>query len=227
MNTFLSERSTPIQSRVLAATTHLLLTRGVRRLRTAEIARSAGTTESTLFRHFASLDEILAATYRRSWALVNKAVGEAAFARPVGDDPMQVLLGDTAAIWRMRSDPETCEAALVAFLFLRRRTEILGRTSQAADEQERFESRLAGIVSSILEGRELSDDLDHAAVLLRTLILNYAATVWLTWFCMPLDSDDVTEDQHNLSPDEAQLGVLSLIDRTIGANALHPLRGEC
>lgn len=218
MTTTSLSRSTPIDTRVLTATTRLLITRGISGLRTAEIASVAGTTESTLFRHFSSLSEVLSATYRRAWALVNTAVSDASFNQPVGDDPVQVLLRDTAAIWNMRFDPENSEAALVAFLFLRRRNEILGPGSVVTDEQERYETRLNGIVASIVAAKrpDLSDR-ERTVSLLRTLILNYSATVWLTWACMPTGSDDITDTQHDLSPDEAQLGILSLIDRAVGA----------
>jgi hypothetical protein len=57
-------------------------------------------------------------------------------------------------------------------------------------------------------------------------VLNYAATVWLTWFCMPVGSDDVTADEHDLSAEEAQFGVLSLVDRVVADNAESALLAE-
>src|SRR5947207_1189683 len=66
-------------ARVLAATARVLLTTGARRLRTADIAARAETTESTLFRHFSSVEELLERTYAWSWAQVNEQISRAAF----------------------------------------------------------------------------------------------------------------------------------------------------
>ncbi|MCC6831154.1 MAG: TetR/AcrR family transcriptional regulator [Thermoleophilia bacterium] len=223
MSTSLSRtaRRTTVAARVMAATMRVLLRDGVRRLRTAEIAREAGTTESTLFRHFGSLDEILSRTYDHAWTLVNEHVAAAAFTRPLPPDPVQALLADTAALWGMRDEDEAADAALVALLFMRRRREIIPDEGDAP-AQRLFEARLDRIAASVvaaatrLEEHPYTGDPEHGALLLRTLVLNYAATVWLTWFTMPAGSDDITEPDHDLSADEAQMGVLTLIERALG-----------
>jgi len=207
----------PVGDRVVSATMELLLLRGTRKLRTADIAEYADTTESTVFRYFKNLDAILAATYQRAWRGVNEVVSDAAFGRPFSADPQQALLGDMAALWSMKDDPEQARAATVAFLFLRRRGEILGSSSEAADEEIRFQRRLDQLCSSIVKAEAPSDEETEArqSTLLATLIMNYSASVWMTWFCMPFGSEEVTDWQHDLSADEAQLGVLILIDRSL------------
>lgn len=202
-----------VTDRVCAATTHLLLKRGSRRLRTAEIAECSQTTESTIFRHLKSLEHILELTYGRSWELINRQTSAAAFDRPFATDPMQVLLGDTDAIWSMKQDPELCEAATVAFLFLRRRGEILTPDAQPCQDEIRFHTRIERLVQTILESRADGEADGHRVELLTTLLMNYMATVWLTWFCMPVRSDDVMAARHNLSSEEAQLGIIMLVDR--------------
>ncbi len=206
-----------VVDRVITAATHLLLERGLRRIRTVDVANAASTSESTMFRHFDSLDAILAETYRRAWRRVNEVVAADAFNRPLTDDPIEVLRADMSAIWAMKADEESSKAALVAVLFMRRQGEILAEGwGDAADEQERFEARLSGIARSIVAKRlPAGRDPEKAALLLATLVLNYTATVWLTWYCMPVASDDVTDDEHNLSVDEADMGVLTLIDRVV------------
>lgn len=213
-----------LAERVMTATMRVLLRDGVRRLRTAEIAREAGTTESTLFRHFTNLDDILARTYDHAWAVVNEHVSAAAFTRPVPANPVHALMADTEAIWGMRDDPAAADAALVALLFMRRRQEILP-DADPAPAQRLFEARLDRIAKSVVAAaasvgeQPYAGDPAHGARLLRTLVLNYAATVWLTWFTMPTGSDDITDPLHDLTPDEAQLGVLTLIERALGVPA--------
>lgn len=222
------EHHDTVTDRVLAATTHLLLERGSRKLRTAEIADRSQTTESTLFRHLKSLERILELTYSRCWALINRQVGAAAFDRPFVTDPMQALLCDTAAVWEMKNDPARSDAATVAFLFLRRRAEILNPDSQPCPDELRFQLRIERVVRSIIVNRAADGQAnDHQVELLTTLIMNYMATVWLTWFCMPLHSDDVTA-RHDLSAEEAQLGIIVLVDRvTSGAGGVqHVATGD-
>jgi AcrR family transcriptional regulator len=212
--TAMDEQRSTVTDRVCAATTHLLLKRGSRKLRTAEIAECSRTTESTIFRHLKNLAHILELTYSRSWRLINMQTSAAAFDRPCITDPVQALLGDTASIWSMKQDPELCEAATVAFLFLRRRGEILTPDAQPCSDERRFQARIERLVESIVADRTSDGDVDeHRVGLLTTLIMNFMATVWLTWFCMPVQSDDLTEAKHNLSPEEAQLGIIMLVDR--------------
>jgi AcrR family transcriptional regulator len=208
----------PIALQIIRATIHELLHTGLRRLRTARIAAQARTTESTVYRHFdGGLEELLAASYNHSWRVVNEAISRSAFERPLNSDPLRVLLDDMAAIWAMRDDAERAEPATAAFLFLRRRAEMLGPKAAPDEQQLRFEARLGELCAGLVEHLDAADG-DQAAGLLRTLLLNYLATVWLTWFCMPTGSDDLTAAQHNLSADEAQMGVLSLIERALSVD---------
>jgi AcrR family transcriptional regulator len=208
------EHRRTITDRVCVATTHLLLLRGSRKLRTAEIAECSHTTESTIFRHLKGIEHILELTYSRAWQLINKQTSMAAFDRDLATDPVQALLGDTAAVWSMKRDPELCEAATVAFLFLRRRAEILTPDAQPCPDELRFHARIERLAQSIMVDRSPDGDVDeHRVDLLATLLMNYMATVWLTWFCMPVQSDDPLDAKHNLSPDEAQLGIIVLVDR--------------
>jgi len=189
-------------------TAELLLEVGARNLRTALIAERAGITESTLFRHYSGgLGQILRATYDWCWDEVNRAVMRSQFASP-GVGARQILLSDTDAIWRMRDDPETAVAAYCAFLFARRRQEL--DIDEPCHEQELFEKRLFGLCQLIVRDQGLNDSTRPG--LITSLVTNYIATVFLTWFAMPVGSADVTEN-HDLTVDEAQLGILLLLDR--------------
>ncbi|WP_421121708.1 TetR/AcrR family transcriptional regulator [Aquihabitans daechungensis] len=203
-------KARPLAERVHSAVVSLLLENGMRSLRTADIARRAQTAESTLFRHFDGLSDILAQTYDRSWALLNGRLSQATFDDPGLGDASELLLRDLRELWALRSDPELREVAMFAFLFLRRRQEILV-DDEPAPEQVRFEARIQRLCERLVtEGGSTGPT--RSPELLRELILNYAATVWLTWYCMPVDSDDLT-GEHDLTPDEAQLGALVLLDR--------------
>jgi AcrR family transcriptional regulator len=189
------------------AAAELLLEVGARRLRSAAIAERAGITESTLFRNFGSLEDVLVATEQWCWTEVKNAVSKANFDAPT-DGIRQTLLRDTSAIWNLRSSPTGSVAAYCAFLFLRRKQEF--SLNSDCEPQIQFESRLQGLCRAICQERGLNDD--GKARLLSTLILNYMATVWFTWLTMPVGSEDIT-DNHDLTINEAQLGVLLLIDR--------------
>jgi AcrR family transcriptional regulator len=203
-----------LTERVVMATASLLLLRGVRRLRTAEIAAEAGTTESTMNRHFpGGLDAILASTYDECWRLVNQHLSAAGFENPRPESPVAQLLADTGALWSMHSDPNQATAATVAFLFLRRHNEIFESDDHASAEQARFERRLRTLCDLIAaEDAESAGDAGGEPAVLQQLILNYCATVWLTWYCMPVGSNDVTSE-HDLTADEAQLGLLVLLEQ--------------
>lgn len=202
-----------VTDRIQRATISLVLDVGVRRLRTADIAKRAHTTESTMFRHFSGgLDDILRQSYNRAWAIVNQRVSQFSFDHPHQDTATQLLLRDMQAIWSFRDDAELSEIATFAFLFLRRHHEILS-DDVPAEEQRRFEARIQQLCSLVIGERwHNTDAAPRSPELLRELLLNYASTVWLTWFCMPIGSRDVTVD-HDLTADEAQLGVLVLLER--------------
>lgn len=197
-------RNTPIQERVYRATAELLLRRGARQLRTAEIADGAGVPESTLFRSVGRLAEVLEQTDAWAWEQVVGAVSRAAFVHP-SSDPREALLNDMEAIWAMRSDPELKVAASYAFLFFRRRSEF---GIEASGAQLEFTARLDALAKSLVAAT--SGHIGDKA--LGILLMNYVATVWLTWETMPTDRADLI-GEHELSADEAQLGVLVLLDR--------------
>lgn len=182
-------------------------------LRTAAIAEMAATTESTIYRHFNSLPEIIEAAYRRACQMVVDAIARSAFSAPSFSDPVAMLMADTGAIWAMKTEPEQAEAALVAFLFFRRRQELLGPDSEPAPEQIRLQERFETISKEIVKTwDDPRGGVDHAGSVLSTMVLNYCATVWMTWFTMPTGSTDVTADVHDLSADEAQMGVAMAIE---------------
>jgi AcrR family transcriptional regulator len=210
-----------LKERVLSATISLILSNGIRKLRTADIAREAETTESTLFRHFDSLDQILADTYDLCWALINHEISQAGFTRARLPTAQAELLADLDAVWSMKNNQRLGQAATVAFLFLRRRAEILD-DNYRAPEQDRFERRVESICRDIVtEGDRRKNP--HTLV---QLLLNYCATVWLTWFCMPSNVDDVLAEGPDLTPDEAQLGVLVLLERFLTSDELDTHRGS-
>lgn len=198
-----------LTERVVTATVSLVLERGLRRLRSADIAVAAGTTESTMFRHFDGLDDILQKTYDYSWQVINERVGRANFDNPCPGKPVAQLLSDLSALWALNRDPGDSQAATLAFLFMRRRTEIFSDPEQGSEQQARFERRLAQLCGQVAASGPAPQQ--DPGLLLR-LLLNYSATVWLTWFCMPTECDDPTRE-HDLSEQEAQLGVLVLLDR--------------
>jgi hypothetical protein len=138
---------------------------------------------------------------------VNAQISRSAFDHPHVTDPEEQLFIDTAALWSMREDPELAEAATFAFLFFRRRTQILQPDAPPAEEEVRFRRRIDGLTTSI--AAKTDEDLDSG--LLTAYIMNFAASTWLTWFTMPVGSDDITEE-HDMTSDEAQMGIRMVLD---------------
>jgi AcrR family transcriptional regulator len=183
---------------VLKAVAQLLLEEGHRDLRTARIAVTAGITESTLFRTYGKLPELLSATDEWAWSVLVQKVADAAFVRPQMS-ARDALLADTELIWSLREDPETELAATFAILYFRRKGEL---DLTASESERKFTDRIARHCQGIFDAEH-----DEPAIArLATLVLNYVATIWLTWRTMPLGARDIT-------PLEAQLGVLVLIER--------------
>jgi AcrR family transcriptional regulator len=197
-----------ISDSVERSAAELLIEIGARQLRSAHIAKRAGIPESTLFRKYKNVDEILAATYEWSWTVVNQAVIEGSYSRPL-TDPRDLLLQDTRSILSMRNDDATATALYTAFLLMRRRKEF--KIDEECAAQSTFETRLRSLCESVLASRGVHEN--RATELVATLIMNYIATVCLTWLLMPTGTDDVTAEEHDLTVEEAQFGLLVLLDK--------------
>lgn len=211
-----SIKRTDLVVRVLSATALVLLEEGPRRLRTAEIARRAQTTESTIFRHFTNgLEELLRETFDWCWETINARIAVNRFARPLMGAREQ-LLSDSAALWAMRDHEIDRAAATCGFLFMRRSPEILGSDYICAALDE-FDQRVRALSEAVVQSGETSH---HDARVLSLLVENYMATVWLTWFCMPTGETDMTERVHDLSTDEAQMGMYLLLSREMTPGAV-------
>lgn len=186
------------------ATAELLLQQGARKVRTAAIAERAGITESTLFRKYGNLEKVWAATDAWCWREVTKRVARASFESPQMD-ARRILLQDTAAIWEMRDDPDLRVAATCALLFMRRKQAFdLTENSKAQIE---FERRIDTLCQRIAVDDGLAPECGSTVA---QLILNYMASVWLTWATMHFGSDDITT-AHDLTADEAQMGIAVLV----------------
>jgi AcrR family transcriptional regulator len=186
---------------VYRSTAELLLEKGFRNLRTLHIAERVGITESTLFRSYGKLEEVLEATYNWAWDVVVREVSQASFIKP-GTDPRNSLLQDTNAVWALRGNPETRIAANYAFLFSRRKNEFA--LTMASVNEDLFTARLQHHCKKLVAQPSDGD-------LLATFLVNYIITVWLTWETMPQSGDAAFG--RDLSQDEAQMGVLVLLEQ--------------
>lgn len=205
-----ASRSTSAEA-VYRATAELILKFGTRRLRTASIAARAGITESTLFRSHGNLLEVLSATDRWAWSEVTQQVAASSF-ETSPRTAREALLTDAAAIWQMRENQDEGLPAIFAFLFLRRKHELeLSRSPEELAFARRVSSHCARIIEEADQGAEAQVGAEGFA----TLVLNYFATVWLSWETMPVEADNPL-DPHSLTGDEAQLGLSILIDQVAG-----------
>lgn len=186
------------------ATAQLLIENGARGMRTAAIAEQAGINESTLFRNYGNLEKIWSETDRWCWEQVYEQVSRASFESP-GLDPKKLLLRDIYAIWEMGENVDLRVAATCAFLFKTRKQSF--QTTGESKAQAHFEARVLHLCEEIADGYGVSRERGKTVA---KVLLNYLASVWLTWSTMLIDSDDITS-VHDLTSDEAQLGVSVLL----------------
>jgi AcrR family transcriptional regulator len=192
--------TTEVAVRLRRAVLHILIEKGLAGLKTAEIARRAQTTESTLFRHFESRELLLLHAVDWCWATLNEALAQAAFDAPVAGSPSEVIQRDFNAIWQMFDAPRTRLAGTVAFLSHRRPRELLGDRSSSA--YLRYEGRLTGLCRDLLNSYQLEGD--SAATPLSLFLTNYAAAIWFTWLA---DEDRWKDPDYPLNPAYAQAGL--------------------
>lgn len=217
-NTFITPRvETGLVERVAVAAIETLLESGMRNLRTAEIARRAETTEARLFRHFHDLQRILEMTFDWCWSVVNASISESNFLDPTTTDAKGRILKDFEALWTLNSDERSRNAAVGAFLYYRR-PEQLATGGQTPPEQRKFEQRVHRLCELSL--KESGDTATVGALTLQRLLINYAATVWLTWYCMPGDDRSADTGEHDLNRYEAQIGVRAILSQALGTDSL-------
>lgn len=175
----LSQR--PLTERVSIVAMALLFASGLRGLqsvKTADIARLAQTTETTLFRHFKTRDEIIDASVEWSWQTLNNELVSAEFDKPTLGSPQETIERDVGAILGMFKEPLTRLAGTGALLSFRRPALSPGGVCPS---QGRYERRLTYICGAYLSQQVPDLDVEDPAAQLATFLTNYLASVWFTW----------------------------------------------
>lgn len=158
---------------------------GIAALKTAEIAQRLQTTESTLFRHIGSRDQLLSNAINWCWYQLNIRLSDKFFTSPGRNtDSPEAVLEEIDAILQMFSDQELRIWVTGAFLSFRRP----GKTTDSfpVPERDRFLQRLSSLVASAY-GCETSDKETELAAIFFT---NAIATIWFTWLFSPDTSND-------------------------------------
>lgn len=200
MTPHLSRIEGDVKGRILRAALQQLLTHGTRQLKSAQVAAAAGTSESTMFRHYADLPSVLRALYDSCWATLNQYLSDAAFECPSPTDNLQALLAEFDRIFSLTDDEMLRDCVTVAFTYYRRPLE-LGDGGYLSPDQLRFERRMSQLCRHVIADSPTT----VTAESLQRLLTNFAATVWLTWTYMPPTGADLTRE-------EARLGILSLVE---------------
>lgn len=198
----LSQR--PLAERVSIVAMALLFASGLRGLqsvKTAEIAQRAHTTETTLFRHFKTRDEIIDAAVEWSWQTLNQQLLNAEFDRPTLDSPQQAIERDVRAILDMFKERKTRLAGTGALLTFRRPA--LSRGGPCPS-QSRYERRLSYLCAGYLRKHVPEQDIEDSAAQLATFLTNYLASVWFTWLPYPARWND---DEFLLNPRYVMAGL--------------------
>lgn len=100
----------PPRARILAAACELFYRQGIRAVGVDAIAEAAGTNKMTLYRHFASKDELVAEYLRQLWDEKNALWGRLATEHP--DDPRAQLQGWLQEAARQVTDPASRGCAI-------------------------------------------------------------------------------------------------------------------
>ena len=169
-----------VHDRVAVVAAALLIDSGLQGLKsipTAEIARYAKTTESTMFRHFkGGREEILKAGVDWCWSQVNQAVFDAEFESGFERESLRAIERTFDAVFRMFESPFLRLAGTGAFLSYRRSEKIQG--DERSEPQVKFERRLISMCEDVASSCSLgpSDGVQMSAFL-----TNYAAACWYSW----------------------------------------------
>lgn len=93
----------PLEDHILAATAEVAARFGIARLSVGDVARQAGVSRTTLYRHFPSKDELIAMTVVREASLILKAAWDASTAGPGGVPAVEAAF--VAALRAARAHP--------------------------------------------------------------------------------------------------------------------------
>jgi AcrR family transcriptional regulator len=190
-----------LRRRIIDAAREELIARGVRFAKTADIAKGADTSESTMFRHFPEgVAGIFRATYDQCWGEINDAMYKASFVDPPSGDPTTDLVKEFEHVWQMRDDGNLTKSVVLAFSFLSR-PEALG-DNVISEEHDRFRVLITSRCRNLLVGRDAAISADTLA----RLLINYAASAWLTW-------QELGQGESDLTQQLAGDAVRGLIDR--------------
>lgn len=210
MPTHSSRTRSDVRERILHAALTQLVASGPRSLKSGEVAQQAGTSESTLFRHYKDVPDLLHAVYEDCWSKVNERLYLAGSQDPAFGTPEQVIAKEFDHFWSLKDEPDLRQFVLVAMTYFQR-PQALG-SHIPCQSQRRFQERMTGLC----RGYVSEHDLTISAESLQELLTNFAATVFLTWSFFPRGDADLTGA-------EARLGIIGLLR---GLSADSPSRAD-
>ncbi|MCZ2813717.1 TetR/AcrR family transcriptional regulator [Modestobacter sp. VKM Ac-2979] len=193
-----SRTRSDVRERILHATLTQLVASGPRSLKSGEIAQHAGTSESTLFRHYKDVSDLLHAVYEDCWSRVNEHLYLANSRDPGFGTPEQVIAKEFDHLWSLKDEADLRDLVLVAMTYFQR-PQALG-SNLPCDSQQRFQERITGLCRGYVREHHLTISAEG----LQELLTNFAATVFLTWTFFPRDDADLT-------PAEARLSIIGLL----------------
>jgi AcrR family transcriptional regulator len=191
-----------VRTRIVSAALAALLELGTRRVKSAQLAVAAQTTESTIFRYFRDIEGVFQAVYDYCWLQINEFLYRNSFENPRFGKARDALLTEFDRLWTMRDDSALSDAVTVAFTYYRRPQE-LGQDYRSQN-QDSFERRVESLCQGLIAD---SSSPALSAKVLSDVLINFAATVWLTW--------ELMDTEEGLTPAEARLGVLGILDRLV------------
>jgi AcrR family transcriptional regulator len=188
-----------VRERILRAGLKMLADEGPRSVKSSDVASAAKTSESTIFRHYDDVADLLTSIYDDCWRQINAYLFTADSEDPVWGSPEDVILKNFGHLWRLVDDPDFEDVLFVAMTYYRR-PKALG--AELPSEQQRlFESRILALCRAFLNGASTGSLTPEA---LQDNLTNFAATGILSWL---YDSSGT----RRLTSDQALIGIRSLL----------------
>lgn len=202
-----------LRDRILSAARSLFLSPGYHATNTRTLASTAGTSESGIFRLFASKYEVLMAVYDDSWRRVNERVQARLAASPC-DDPRTAILQTLEELWHIYE----ADHVTASFLIINTGNTdslVVDRKDKAviSPQNVAYIAHIQELTEACVRGRYVSRNL--SAAVLREGLLGLSEGILLGWYL----ADHTDEDYPaKVSIDEAVVLVRQLLTPVDPAN---------
>jgi AcrR family transcriptional regulator len=201
------------RARLLEACLQLAVEDGPRAFSAKRLAAEIEMSDSSFFRSFHSLEDVLEDFWQWCWEQLNRYLAEAAYE---DDDPPADAVGKLQRhfdyLWRLYDDERMRGIAFLCFAYYRRAKQLAPQLGTLHAE-DKFVKRVERLCQQAIEQRGST----VSPLFLRVWVMNWCAATLMTWQFLGLDSEDFT-------PAHVRLGFKNMVDDVV-TGELTPERG--